>query len=308
MSNPMGSQDALARHDPLDRTDHVTTYQLHPSSKSDANVKKLLQGLTTWVNSYVILDSMTVRDVVVDLDDGQLLASFLSQITGDPIVDPQTLAARSDRSKMVILQLVVKYIETNLKIKQDPGRWTAEGIMAKDHGSALCLLVDLARVLGCPYTLPPNVSIAVIKREELPSGVKTKTTVYKITGDEERLGNDAELVLSPREDGAAVSYEPDAFDKLFSQPEKIREVTLLLLEFLNAQLETLNIRLNCLSKVEGIYLILLIGTLGNIFVPLHHYALTPSTLAAKIDNARFALGMMADLDIDVSRINATVGD
>ncbi|KAJ3166493.1 hypothetical protein HDU88_003362 [Geranomyces variabilis] len=290
--------------------DGITTFQLHPSSKADPNVKKLMQGLTTWVNSYVIMQSMTVRDLISDLDDGQVLAAFLTQITGDAIVDPQTLAARSDRSKLVILQLVVKYIEGNLKIKQDPARWTTEGLLTKDYASALCLLVDLARVLGCPYALPPNVSIAVVKREELPSGVKNRTSVHKITGDDVKGtgAEPAELALGPREDGAggvAVADEPDAFDKLFAQPEKVAEVTKLLLEFINSQLEALNIRLNNLIKVEGVYLILLIGTLGNFFVPLHHYSLTPTTLAAKIENARFALGMMADLNIDVTRINAT---
>ncbi|KAJ3177470.1 hypothetical protein HDU87_004489 [Geranomyces variabilis] len=294
--------------------DGITTFQLHPSSKADPNVKKLMQGLTTWVNSYVIIQSMTVRDLISDLDDGQVLAAFLTQITGDAIVDPQTLAARSDRSKLVILQLVVKYIEGNLKVKQDPTRWTTEGLLSKDYASALCLLVDLARVLGCPYVLPPNVSIAVVKREQLPSGVKNRTSVHKITGDDVRgAGAEpaTELALGPREDGAgggggvAVAIEPDAFDKLFAQPEKVADVTKLLLEFVNSQLEVLNIRLNSLIKVEGVYLILLIGTLGNFFVPLHHYSLTPTTLAAKIDNARFALSMMSDLNIDITRINAT---
>ncbi|KAJ3147248.1 hypothetical protein HDU86_008084 [Geranomyces michiganensis] len=308
--NALNINEAYSGAREVTERDGITTYQLHPSSKADASVKKLIQGLTTWVNSYVIIQSMTVRDLISDLDDGQVLAAFLTQITGDAIVDPQTLAARSDRSKLVILQLVVKYIEGNLKIKQDLARWTTEGLLNKDYGSALCLLVDLARVLGCPYALPANVSIAVVKREELPSGVKNRTSVHKITGDDVKSTGmePVELVLGTKEDGTggvAVAAEPDAFDKLFAQPEKIAEVTKLLLEFINSQLEVLNIRLNNLIKVEGVYLILLIGTLGNFFVPLHHYTLTPSTLAAKIENARFALSMMSDLNIDITRINAT---
>ncbi|KAJ3010889.1 hypothetical protein HKX48_007150 [Thoreauomyces humboldtii] len=192
---------------------------------ADPNVKKLIQGLTTWVNSYVINDSMTVRDLVADLDDGQLLASFLGQITGDVVVDPAVLAARSDRSKVVILQTVVKYVEGNLKVKQEPGRWSVEGIGAKDISSSLSLLVDLAKVLGCPYPLPAPLSIAVIKREELPSGAKTKTTVFKITQEESKSSAGPELTLGPRDDGMKGPEETDAFDRLFSQPDKVPEVT-----------------------------------------------------------------------------------
>ncbi|KAI8824816.1 uncharacterized protein EV422DRAFT_234264 [Fimicolochytrium jonesii] len=304
-----GSSDALARHGLLKRNENMVVYEIHPSSKADANLKKLIQALTTWVNSYVIHETMTVRDLVSDLDDGQLLAAFLGQITGDVIADPNQLAAKSERTKVAILQSVVRYMEESLKIPPDPSRWTIEGIMNKDVASALCILVDLAQVLGCPYDIPPKLSVAIIRKEELPSGIKQKTSVIKITGEEPKAGKggltDAEVSLQPRDDGADSGYEPDAFDKLFAMPEKMPEVTKLLLEFLNSQLEGLNIRLNTLAKLECVYLILLIGTMGNFFVPLHHYALTPTTLAAKIDNAKFAISMMSDLEIDVTRISPT---
>lgn len=147
------------------------------------------------------------------------------QITGQAIVDRQMLAAKSDRSKLAILIQVARYLEANLKVKQDPERWTIEGaaeevpvipdsskfrhfsgIMNRDITSAICLLTDIAQVLGCPYTIPPNISIAVIRREvnvpgqpfaqksmtktipkELPGGVKNKTSVHKVTSEEVKM-------------------------------------------------------------------------------------------------------------------------
>ncbi|KND03042.1 hypothetical protein, variant [Spizellomyces punctatus DAOM BR117] len=289
-SNPKltGATDALARADAPYRPDVTTTYQMHPTSKGDPNVKRVIQSLTAWVNSYVINDSMTVRDLVADMDDGQILAAFLGQITGEQVVDPQMLAAKSERSKVAILAHVIKFVEVNLKVRQDRERWTIEGIMSKDISSIICLLVDLAQVLGCPYSLPPGISMAIIKREELPGGVKNKTTVHKITPEEIKgvsrssSARMSQIELLPPDVDGGPQYEPDALDKLFETPEKMDKVTKLLLEFVNSQLEGLDIRINSLTKLEGIYLIFLIGTLGNFFVPLHHYTLSPTTLAEKI--------------------------
>ncbi|TPX64750.1 hypothetical protein SpCBS45565_g05647 [Spizellomyces sp. 'palustris'] len=329
-SNPKltgGATDALARADVPYRPDApnlkryrffvnrtTLTYQAYERIPADPNVKRVIQSLTAWVNSYVIYDSMTVRDLVADMDDGQILAAFLGQITGEQVVDPQMLAAKSERSKVAILAHVIKFVELNLKVRQDRERWTIEGIMSKDISSIISLLVDLAQILGCPYSLPPAISIAIIKREELPGGVKNKTTVHKLTPEEIKgvsrssSARMSQIELLPSDVDGEPQYEPDALDKLFETPEKMDKVTKrqqLLLEFVNSQLEGLDIRINSLTKLEGIYLIFLIGTLGNFFVPLHHYTLTPTTLAEKIENARFALSMMLDLNIDITRINAT---
>ncbi|KAJ3293340.1 hypothetical protein HK104_004538 [Borealophlyctis nickersoniae] len=307
------ARDALAKTDA--RRDVVpTTYQLHPSSLGDPNFKKLRQSLTQWVNSYVIRDQMTVRDISADLADGYILAAFLERITNERIVEPQLLATSSERSKQLIVSSIVSYIEKNLKIQQDAQRWTMDGILANDISSVVCLLVDLAHVIGCPYALPSNVSIAIIKREELPDGVKNKTTVHKVTADETKYMIQATAAMRVNEGGSLdvaleatdlTKYEPDAFDKLFDSTERMKEVTRLLLEFVNTHLEGLNIRINNLTKLESAFLVLLIGSLGDFFVPVYFYDLTPGSTAAKLENVRFAISMMAELGIDVKRINAS---
>ncbi|KAJ3182164.1 hypothetical protein HDU85_003206 [Gaertneriomyces sp. JEL0708] len=318
MAKPGIASDALARTD-RHFYDDAVTYQLHPSSKADPSLKKLTQSLVSWINSYVARESMIVRDLVMDLDDGQILATFIEKLTGDRILAGDLLAAKSDRSKAAILHHVARYIEHNLKINVGD-RWSPEGIMGRDISSVLCLLVDLAEVFACPYPLPPNVSIAVQKREDLPSGVKNKTTVHKITfakAPEPAASKRTSMMshtstftnisstptINNEGDQPKLDYDPDAFDKLFENPDNVTEMTKLLLEFANSQLENLGIRLNSLSKIEGTYLILLIGTLANFFVPLNCYQLNPSSMREKIDNARFALSMMTDLEVDTSRIH-----
>ena len=116
-----------------------------------------------WINSHTSSLGTIVRDVTEDLADGQILTIFLQGLTGETI--PDMVPASSDRAKMRNLDIITKWLETNLGIKQDSERWTIAGIVKKDHVSALNLLVDITRVVRFEYILPSNITVAVIKRE-----------------------------------------------------------------------------------------------------------------------------------------------
>ncbi|KAJ3053718.1 hypothetical protein HK097_003569 [Rhizophlyctis rosea] len=291
-----------------------TTYQLHPSSAADPNLRKLRTALISWINVYVVHDHMVVRELTSDMADGQILAAFLQRVTNDKVIDPDLLTARSARATQVIVGTVLHYVENNLDVKRDPDRWSAEGIINRDITSIVCLLVDLAHVLGCPYAFPSNVSVAVIKREQLPDGVKNHTAIHKVTSDESKyLAQTTAMQATMSQSAASTDFGPrgagqqgpDAFDKLFEMDDKMREVTRLLLDFVNVQLEPLNIRINNLNKLDPAMLVMLIGCLGEFFVPLHLYDLNPESTAAKLETARFAVSLMVELGIDVKKINAS---
>jgi len=72
--------------------------------------------------------------------------------------------------------------------------------------------------------------------------------------------------------------ERDAFDTLFDHaPEKLAVVKKSLVTFVNKHLNKLNFDVNDLGTdfKDGVYLCLLTGILGNFFVPLYDFHLTP---------------------------------
>jgi parvin len=72
--------------------------------------------------------------------------------------------------------------------------------------------------------------------------------------------------------------ERDAFDTLFDHaPDKLAIVKKSLVTFVNKHLNKLNFEVNDLGTDfrDGVYLCLLMGLLGDFFVPLYDFNLTP---------------------------------
>lgn len=134
----------------------------------------------------------------------------------------------------------------------------------------------------------------------------------------------------------------DTFDKLSLYPEKLQQVTDLVVVFVNKYFEPINLKLSqplpeseakrkalpsadprsqlpvgALELTEdfhdGIFFLLLLGMLGNFFIPLNQYRLEvlantgevmdgTLTLADKLENARLMVSLMSELNMDVRKI------
>jgi parvin len=81
--------------------------------------------------------------------------------------------------------------------------------------------------------------------------------------------------------------ERDAFDTLFDHaPDKLAIVKKSLVTFVNKHLNKLNFEVNDLGTDfrDGVYLCLLMGLLGDFFVPLYDFNLTPHDSEQMVGN------------------------
>ncbi|KAJ3212198.1 hypothetical protein HK099_007789 [Clydaea vesicula] len=138
------------------------------------------------------------------------------------------------------------------------------GIYERDHSSILKLLVNLSHVVGANLNLPSNVSIAVMKSITLDGVQKNKTTINEITADESLFRVEKTDLLD--EFDVNDYYADDVFDELVNTPEKLEQVTVLLSEFVNDQLNPIKIQVNNLMEdlENGINLIILTGIVETI--------------------------------------------
>jgi len=122
-------------------------------------------------------------------------------------------------------------------MERDPQRWTAEGIVQRDISSILSFLVDLSHFTPCPLAIPSNVTIAITHQDIIESGIKNKTTLHHISGDESQYNDKAGAVdINYYENGKETSNsnaDEDVFDNMEENQDKIEERELT--PFLNKQ-------------------------------------------------------------------------
>jgi len=297
------------------RTTADEVFSLHASSVSDSKVRKFKQLIMAWINIYLREDKIYVRDMVEDLHDGQLLLLFLEKVTKADF--GSHVGAIAQTSKRENLNIVMKACKERLGIVLEDG--ILEGILEKDFVSIARLCVELAHKLKCPYQLPSNIEVVVVHREPLKTGGSmTKTSRHRITGDETGFGTpEAELIdrvhaLSTAtdvvEESEDVARERDAFDELFepSQAEKLESVKKLLMVFVNKHLAGCGVSVANLGLQfhDGVYLIILIGALGNVFVPLYNFHISPTTTEMKMFNVNYAIKLMNVINIPKGRWTA----
>jgi len=274
-----------------------TTYYMHASSTDDPKVKKFKQLILSWINSYLREDKVYARDLAADLHDGQLLVTLVEKLMGDQITN-LTVGVMSEKSKYGNLVAVSKFLADKIGIVLD--EQSIDGILKKDFVSVAKLLVLLAHEFKCPYQLPSNVEVVIVHREKLSTGgVSSKTSRHVITGDETAYGNN-DAAAEPEEkydDGS----ERDVFDDLFEpgSEAKLETVKKLLLGFVNKHLTKMGVTISNVANQfhDGVYLIMLIGSLGNFFVPLYNYNISPTTTEMKVQNVAFAFKLMDTLEI-----------
>jgi len=284
------------------RTPSRKEFQLHASSKNDFNVKTIFKSLTAWVNQTLQKQHLVVRDLIFDMADGQILAAFIETLTQDTIED--ILPSSTEKNKLANINRCIQFAIEKFGMERDPSRWTAEGIVQKDIASILALLVDISHFSPCPFSIPSNVTIAIVHQDKITSGVKNKTTLHNISGDESQYSNGKGLVdVGPDYYKTNVPEEDDVFDDMETNKEKIAEITELLIDFCNKHLQQMNVQV---SKVEdfssGVYIIWLIGLIKNIYIPSYNYVENPETLNQKRDNVSLGILLLEKLGINCSKI------
>ncbi|ORX87568.1 hypothetical protein BCR32DRAFT_289224 [Anaeromyces robustus] len=278
-------------------------YQLHASSKNDFNVKTLIRSLTAWINQTLQKQHLVVRDLFYDLADGQILAAFLETVSFETMDD--VLPGSTEKNKISNINKCIQFAVDKYGMERNPQRWTAEGIVQKDIASTLSFLVDLSHYVACPLAIPSNVTIAVIHQDKIDSGVKNKTTLHHITGDESQYNDKAGAVnLDYIDSGKDNSNEDsDVFDNMEENQDKIAEIKELLIDFCNKHLQEMNIAINDLEDFSnGVYIIWLIGLIKNIFIPSYQYKEEPSSYTDKVDNVNFIIFLLNNLGINCSKI------
>lgn len=275
---------------------------------------------------------MLVRDLNEDLCDGQILKVFLEKLLNESLPNTLSTPATSDRTKKGNLDMIVTWVGNKLDLNETSENWSTMGIVKRDFGSICCFLVDIARKMGCPYPIPSDVSIPVVRKEFTEGVVKTSTLILKITNEVEpefeamenglsrldmnttaRLDGSLDELKSPLAELQPLS--PDVFDALSRLPGKFLEAQVLVTQFVNKHLEPLDISILESSTMtpapsleeqvhDGVLLILLLGVLGNIFVPLEKFFFTPRNVAEKLENVKLAFKLMEELGYDVVRLSA----
>jgi len=281
----------------------VKEYQLHASSKNDFNTKTLMRSLTAWINQTLQKQHLVVRDIVYDLADGQILAAFIETVTFEKIED--ILPGSTEKNKISNIKRIIKFAVDKFGMEPDPQRWTAEGIVQKDISSILSFLVDLSHYVACPLAIPSNVTIAIIRQDKIESGVKNKTTLHHISGDESQYNNQSGAVnINYVESGKYYQNEDeDVFDNMDENQDKIAEIKELLIDFCNKNLQLMGVQIKALEDFsDGIYIIWLIGLIKNIYIPSYNYKENPGNFAEKIENINFCIILLSNLGINCSKI------
>ncbi|KAJ3328011.1 hypothetical protein HDU93_001711 [Gonapodya sp. JEL0774] len=242
---------------------------LHASSQNDPHLKRLNQLLVLWINDILrpTGDAPEIRDAVSDLSDGAVLGMLVGRLSGVPVVETGSVGL-SVVARQTKVHSAIAHAMTHLGL--GPGPWTADGVVNRDHVSALSLLVELVKAVRAPVALPSNVSVAVVKREDLGNGdFRTRTVITKLTSSNEPpLPTSAQYLGSPP--------TRDAFDELLAKGsvEKAAKITELMIRFVNV----------------------------SFFVPFSHYHALPRTRDEKLDNVSLALQIMRDWNAETARI------
>lgn len=100
----------------------------------------------------------------------------------------------------------------------------------------------------------------------------------------------------------------DAYEKLLDSSEKFEEVCSLLKDFVNSILVDFEFGIEHLQDLAGSgLLIILIGTIGQFYVPLHKFHLEPLNQSERAANAKCANQLLSYLDIDTSKVTEEGG-
>ncbi|KAJ3302772.1 hypothetical protein HDV03_004589 [Kappamyces sp. JEL0829] len=275
----------------------VVTYEIHPASQGDPNLKKLMNSLKEWLNADGAL-GIYVKDLFNDLFVAKLLVSLIQEKLDVQILDLQAFSGSTQKNFQLIMGVLVPYTEKNLF--SNPERWSLKGILANDYSSLLCFLVDMASYLECPYAIPTNVSLIITNTQVVNGAIIKKNMKHVITcsASMEALNATNEVVEPPPD-------STEAYERLVGESEEqFEEVCMLLVAFVNNYLADIELSINDLRDLaDGSRLILLIGMIGAFFVPLSSFCLAPSSEHDEILNLKVAWDLLEVIGVKTENLD-----
>lgn len=278
-------------------------------SWQSANVQNLIQPLLNWMNDVLAPDRIVLTDLVEDLYDGLIIRKLLEHLANvDFGHSPMPLVSLNKSEQLKRLNQILSKCAEILTpaFLWDSARWTAEAMRNKNAIVIVQLSVALAAYFRAPipiqqyYSIRPcHIRAVLVKRQQgrlYERGI-TEDLIPNLSGI---MG----AVNVPAPSSATQSEERDAFDTLFDHaPEKLNAITKSVLAFVNRYLNKLNIYVTDLTEQfrDGVYLILLIGSLDGYFIPFYQYHLTPKDYAQQLKNVAFAFRLMQDAGMATSK-------
>ncbi|KNC87465.1 hypothetical protein SARC_00447 [Sphaeroforma arctica JP610] len=251
---------------------------------------------------------------MADLATGEIIIFLLSALTGKAIEYKEL--ARSAVTRQENLGSIIRFLEDYFPVRHDV--YNPKSINSMNHAAIYSLMYDIAHHLECPYDLPSDFTVRMIRREMIRGGnVIQKTESHVITGDESethklnierRTANNipAHMIRQTEEDDldqllSDTDETQDAFDSLFSaEIEKVDKVCMLMLQFVDTHVGVLTtgpVEDLTEGMHDGVRFLWLLGSLGQFFVPLTEYVLKPDTAEEKLRNVKYCLRLMDHMGV-----------
>uniref|UniRef100_A0A095ADN3 Endopeptidase Clp n=3 Tax=Schistosoma TaxID=6181 RepID=A0A095ADN3_SCHHA len=241
---------------------------IEPQSKDHPSVHNLSCSLIEWINTELVDDRILVRDLEADLYDGQVLQKLIEKLLNIKIDHPEV--AQTEIGQKQRLKIVIDEINGALDIS--PVRaaqlWPVSAVYNRDLVAILRLLVALVHKFSPAIILPRKVQLTVLIVRKINGILQHRRQIEPVTdiGDEQD---------NTETDHDAISALVDC-----AIPEQLASFQQTLKTFMS----------------DGVYFILLLGLLGNYFVPLHAYHITPTTDAQKLANLQVAFQLAHDVE------------
>ncbi|CAH8445493.1 unnamed protein product [Schistosoma rodhaini] len=259
---------------------------IEPQSKEHPLVHDLSCSLIEWINTELVDDRILVRDLEADLFDGQVLQKLIEKLLNIKINHPEV--AQTEIGQKQRLKIVIDEINGALGIS--PVRaaqlWPVSAVYNRDLVAILRLLVALVHKFSPAIILPRKVQLTVLIVRKINGILQHRRQIELVTdvGDEQD---------NTETDHDAISALVDC-----AIPEQLASFQQTLKTFVNRNLNKLNLHVTDLENEmsDGVYFILLLGLLGNYFVPLHAYHITPTTDAQKLANLQVAFQLAHDVE------------
>jgi uncharacterized protein Yka (UPF0111/DUF47 family) len=159
----------------------------------------------------------------------------------------------------------------------------------------------------CQFTLPTNVSIAVICKQNIDGTDVSRTNKFQVTAEFTQLEKfpSQSLTELSRQYSNDMGHLTDLFEQLIDSPEKLKEVCELMVEFVNNNLAEIGQKIHTLHELaDGSKLLLLIGIVGRFFIPFNRYHINPASEEQKDKNITLAMKLLdKQLHVDISRLS-----
>ncbi|GCB73682.1 hypothetical protein scyTo_0002763 [Scyliorhinus torazame] len=274
----------LDREDTMLEENEVRT-MLDPNSKNDPKLQDLMRVLIDWINDELVEERIIVKDLAEDLYDGQVLQKLFEKLEGEKLNVAEV--TQSEIAQKQKLQTVLEKINETLKLPPRNIKWTIDKFCPSQLYNTHSYTVT---AVFSQISFNTRICLNTAKQKAVPfrESLKREGILQSRHIQEEITGNTE--ALSGR-------HERDAFDTLFDHaPDKLNVVKKTLITFVNKHLNKLNLEVTELETqfADGVYLVLLMGLVGNYFIPLHNFFLTPDSFEHKVHNVSFAFELMQD--------------